>query len=230
MKHNTQRKWANWFKTDHLLLNVICVYSAIIITSSHSIFPQIPNNPSGNRLPALNPLTKHFSPSWSPLPSHSHMDGSQTSALCSAERWRPPPLHPEEPPPSSSAHTGALYPFVLLYVSWMIRIPQHIVFAYVLSLIHSIKGNCEIRECVHGAPCHLLKTKSGLGTIQAFTEYMLIKCGISAVYILLLKCLFPVIIDGVCVRFLTLISNIKGLLGGEVVKNPPANAGDAKEI
>ena len=36
--------------------------------------------------------------SWSPLPCHSHMDGSQTSALCSAERWRPPPLHPEEPP------------------------------------------------------------------------------------------------------------------------------------
>ena len=103
-------------------------------------------------------------------------------------------------------------------------------FACVLSLIHSVKGNCEIRECVHGAPCHLLKTKSGLGTIQAFTEYVLIKCGISAVYILLLKCLFPVIIDGVCVRFLTLISNIKGLLGGEVVKNPPLNAGDATDV
>ena len=47
---------------------------------------------------------------------------------------------------------------------------------------------------------------------------MLTKCGISAGYIHFLKWLFPVIIAVVCVRFLTLISNIKCLLGGEVVK------------
>ena len=103
--------------------------------------------------------------------------------------------------------------------------------ACVLSIIHSVKGNCEIRECIHGAHCHLLRTKSGLGAIWAFTEYMLTKCGISAVYIHLLKWLFPVIIDVVCVRFLTLMSNIKGLLSGEVVKkNPPANAGDTTDV
>ena len=113
---------------------------------------------------------------------------------------------------------GALYLFVLLYFSWVIRIPQHIVFACVLSIIHSAKENCEIRECIHGAHCHLLSTKSRLGTIWMFTEYMLTKCGISAGYIHFLKWLFPVIIAVVCVRFLTLISNIKCLLGGEVVK------------
>lgn len=52
-------------------------------SSSYSIFPQLPINPSLNGLLAVAQRAKHFYFSWSPLPCYIHMVGSEISGFCS---------------------------------------------------------------------------------------------------------------------------------------------------